>query len=157
MKKVVILCALFLPMLVQAMEVGQRLTPWVLKDQFDQPYTLNAKTQLILLAQNMDQAKLVNQALANKPKEYLETKNAVFVADVSRMPKMVSKMFALPAMRKYNYRVLLDRDGSIAKQYNQSTDTAIYWLEIKQGVVLVEKQLTSVDELVAALDSFSKD
>ncbi|MFT0213290.1 FAD/FMN-containing dehydrogenase [Pseudomonas sp. F1_0610] len=154
MRKIVILCALFLPILAQAVEVGERLTPWLLKDQFDHGYRLNAKTQLLLIARNMDQAKLVQQALADKPKHYLEQKNAIFVADVSRMPKMISKIFALPAMRKYNYRVMLDLDGAIVSQYTRSDATVIYWLELQQGVVVQEKLFSDAKALSVALDAF---
>ena len=36
------------------------------------------------------------------------------LADVQRMPSLIGKFIAIPAMRDYNYRVVLDRDGTIA-------------------------------------------
>jgi hypothetical protein len=54
------------------------------------------------------------QALQGQPKGYLEARHAVFVADIQRMPRLIAKMFAVPAMRDYSYRVMLDREGRVA-------------------------------------------
>lgn len=156
MNKWLAILVLAVPFLAHAYELGERVKPWTLNDQFEHAFTLNAQTQLILVARNMDQADLVKQALADKPKGYLEQRNAVFVADITRMPKMVSKLFALPAMRKYNYRVMLDRDGTIASQYSQSEQAEIYWLEIKQGVVLKQQSFANARELAQALEQFNQ-
>ena len=39
------------------------------------------------------------------------------MADISRMPSLVAKLFALPAMRKRPYRMLLDRDGTATADF----------------------------------------
>ena len=48
-----------LPLWAQALEVGERLAPWTLLDQFDQAFTLDSRTQTLLVARSMDGAKLV--------------------------------------------------------------------------------------------------
>ena len=102
-----------LPLWAQALEEGERLAPWTLLDQFDQPFTLDNQTQTLLVARSMDAAKLVAAALQDQPKGYLEARHAVFVADIQRMPRLIAKMFAVPAMRDYSYRVMLDRDSRV--------------------------------------------
>ncbi len=52
----------------------------------------------------MDGAKLVNAALEGKPKGYLNERQAVFLADIRRMPSVIATLFALPKMPDYNYR-----------------------------------------------------
>jgi hypothetical protein len=37
--------------------------------------------------------------LQGQPKGYLEARHGVFVADIQRMPRLIAKMFAVPAMR----------------------------------------------------------
>ena len=37
----------------------------------------------------------------------------MYVADISGMPGLVARMFAVPSMRKRPYPMLLDRDGEI--------------------------------------------
>ncbi|MCM8912814.1 FAD/FMN-containing dehydrogenase, partial [Pseudomonas inefficax] len=111
MKYATALLLCLMPSLANALEPGDRLAPWTLLDQHDQACSLDAGTQILLVARDMDGAKLVKAALADQPEGYLEARNAVFVADIQRMPALISKLFAIPAMRDYNYRVLLDRDG----------------------------------------------
>ena len=82
-----------------ALEKGERLLPWTLLDQFDKAYTLDQQARILLVARNMTGAKLLKAALEDKPKGFLEARQAVFVADVSRMPAVISALFAVPAMR----------------------------------------------------------
>ena len=71
-------------------------------DQFDQPYTLDDQAQTLLVARSLDAAKLVDAALQNKPKGYPEACHAVLVADIQKMPTLIAKMFAIPAMCAYS-------------------------------------------------------
>ena len=88
MKFSLALLLILLPAWAQAIEVGERVAPWTLLDQFDQAYTLNDQAQVLLVARSMDAAKQVDAALQGQPKGYLEARHAVFVADIQRMPTM---------------------------------------------------------------------
>ena len=70
----------------QAVEMGERLAPWTLLDQFDRPYSINDDLQVLLVARSMVGAKLLAAALDQQPKGYLESRKVVFLADISRMP-----------------------------------------------------------------------
>lgn len=150
MKIALVLLLSALSMLAQAATVGERLTPWTLLDQHDQPYTLDTQTRVLLVARNMDGAKLVKAALQDQPKGYLEARNAVFLADVQRMPSLIGKLFAIPKMRDYTYRVVLDRDGKIAAQYPGAEDKVL-WLRLENGAVVEQKELATAGELSEAL------
>lgn len=89
-----------------ALEPGERLALWTLLDQHDAPYTLNEQTRILLVARDMDGAKRVDATLQGKPKGYLEQRQAVFLADISRMPSVIATLFALPKMRGYDYRIV---------------------------------------------------
>lgn len=140
-----------LPLWAQALEVGERLAPWTLLDQFDQAYSLDNQTQILLVARSMDGAKLVSAALADLPKGYLEARHAVFVADIQRMPALIAKMFAVPAMRDYAYRVLLDRDGRVAPRYPGAADKVL-WLQLNNGHLQAQHEYATAADLRAALD-----
>ena len=43
------------------------------------------------------------------------------------MPSLIGKLFAIPSMKGYNDRVVLDRDGTSADQY-PGTEAKILWL-----------------------------
>lgn len=150
MKIVFVLLLSALSMLAQATDIGETLTPWTLNDQYDQPYTLNEQTRILLVARNMDGAKLVKAALQDQPKGYLEARNAVFLADVHGMPSLIGKWFAIPAMQKYTYRVVLDRDGSIAAQYPGAEDQVL-WLQLQGNTVVSQHTFTSAEQLQKAL------
>jgi len=140
-----------LPFWVQALEVGERLAPWTLLDQFDQAFTLDNQTQTLLVARSMDAAKLVDAALRDQPKGYLEARHAVFVADIQRMPRLIAKMFAVPAMRDYPYRVMLDRDGRVAPRYPGPVDKVL-WLQLKDGQLVAQHEYATAAQLREALE-----
>jgi hypothetical protein len=140
-----------LPVWAQAVEVGERVAPWTLLDQFDQAYTLDDQAQILLVARSMDAAKLVDAALQGEPKGYLEARHGVFVADIQRMPRLVAKLFAVPAMQSYNYRVMLDRDARIAPRYPAPVDKVL-WLQLDNGKLTARHEYGSAAELREALE-----
>ncbi|WP_104903960.1 FAD/FMN-containing dehydrogenase [Pseudomonas sp. LH1G9] len=151
MKFFAVLLLSLLPVWAQAVEVGERVAPWTLLDQFDQAYTLDDQAQVLLVARSMDAAKLVNAALQGQPKDYLEARHGVFVADIQRMPRLVAKLFAVPAMQSYNYRVMLDRDARIAPRYPAPVDKVL-WLQLDNGKLTARHEYGSAAELREALE-----
>lgn len=150
MRVLLICCLSLLALGVQAVEVGERLAPWTLLDQFDKPYSMNDDLQVLLVARSMAGAKLLAAALDQQPKGYLESRKVVFLADISRMPTVIATAFAVPAMRDYSYRVMLDRSARIAPRY-LAEDDAILWLQLRQGRVQAQQRFTQVGALRAAL------
>ncbi|PSL92726.1 FAD/FMN-containing dehydrogenase [Pseudomonas sp. R9.37] len=151
MKFFVVLLLSFLPLWAQAVEIGERVAPWTLLDQFDQAYTLDDQAQILLVARSMDAAKQVDAALQGQPKGYLEARHAVFIADIQRMPRLIAKLFAVPAMQAYNYRVMLDRDARIAPRYPGAVDKVL-WLQLDSGKLIAQHEYSSADELRQALE-----
>jgi hypothetical protein len=92
--------------------VGARLPALTLTDQHDVEGSVGPGTRCILFSRDMSAAKIVNEALANDPAALIAAAQAVVVSDISGMPKLITKLFALPAMRRRSYRLLLDRDGN---------------------------------------------
>ncbi|MCY1286570.1 hypothetical protein D9M68_423330 [compost metagenome] len=127
-------------------------TGWTLLDQFDKPYTLNDELRILLITRDMTGAGLVKEALAGRPQGYLEARHALFVADVSRMPAMVSKLFAVPAMRDYTYRVLLDREPRVVNRYPQVPEKKVLWLQLDRGRLVSSQAFDSAAQLRGALE-----
>ena len=141
-----------LPLWAHALEVGERLAPWTLLDQHDQAFTLDNRTETLLVARSMEGAKMVNAALQGQPKGYLEARHAVFLADIERMPRLIAKMFAVPAMRDYSYRVMLDRDGRVAPKYPGAVDSVL-WLQLKDGQLVAQHEYATAAQLREALET----
>jgi len=126
-------------------------TGWTLLDQFDTPYTANPDLRVVLIARDMTGSKLLKAALEGRPSGYLESRQAVFVADISRMPGPISAMFAVPAMRDYAYRVLLDRDARIASRFTAQPEV-VTWLQLEQGRVVDTRRFDNAEALRQALE-----
>lgn len=137
-----------------ALEVGERLAPWTLLDQYEKPYSLDDDLQLLLVARGMDAGKLVKAALEGQPKDFLERRRAIFVADISRMPALISSLFAVPAMRDYNYRVLLDRESRVASRY-PGGDAQVLWLRLDRGTLVGRQAFSDAASLRAALEALA--
>ena len=104
-----------------------------------------------LVARSMAGSKLLGAALEGRPQGYLEARHALFVADISRMPSLVGKLFAIPKMRDYSYRVLLDREAQVVPQYAAPED-GVLWLQLDHGVLRGRKVFTDAAALRAALE-----
>ncbi|AVD83525.1 FAD/FMN-containing dehydrogenase [Pseudomonas sp. SWI6] len=151
MKYALALLLSLLPFMANALQTGETLAPWTLLDQYDQAGSLETGTHILLVARDMDGAKLVKAALADQPKGYLEARHALFVADIQRMPALISKLFAIPAMRDYSYRVLLDRDGRVASRY-PAEEGKVLWLQLERGALVSQRLFSDAQALKAALD-----
>lgn len=151
MKYAVALLLSLLPFMANALQTGETLAPWTLLDQYDQAGSLEAGTRVLLVARDMDGAKLVKAALVDQPKGYLEARDALFVADIQRMPAIISKLFAVPAMRDYSYRVMLDREGRVVSQY-PAEDGKVLWLQLERGALVRQQLFGDAQALKAALE-----
>ncbi len=92
--------------------VGDRIAEFSLEDQHGETGSVDASTQQILFSRDMDGGKYLKEGLADVEPDFLAGKKAVYVADISRMPSLITRMFALPGMRKRPYPMLLDRVGN---------------------------------------------
>ena len=155
MKAVALLLLCLLSTAVLALEPGERLASWTLLDQQDAPFTLNDQTRILLVARDMDGAKLVNAALEGQPKGYLEQRQAVFLADISGMPAPIASLFAVPAMRDYGYRVMLDRSGRVASRY-PGEKSELLWLDLDNGELRGQRQFTDAGALRQALQALGQ-
>ncbi|NBF06142.1 FAD/FMN-containing dehydrogenase [Pseudomonas sp. Fl5BN2] len=151
MKRWSILLLGLLPLWAQALEIGERLAPWTLLDQYDQAYSLDSQAKVLLVARSMDAAKVVNAALKDQPKGYLQARHGIFVADIQRMPTLIAKMFAVPAMRDYPYRVMLDRDGRVVPRYPGAEDKVL-WLQLQEGQLVGRQEYATAEQLAEALE-----
>lgn len=151
MGKWLLLCGWLMALPAWALQPGEVVQPWTLLDQFDSPYTLNEQAKVLLVARDMAGGKLVNAALADQEKGYLEARQVVFVADISRMPGPISTLFAVPAMRDYPYRVMLDREPRVVPRY-PAREGAVLWLQLQAGRLQEVRYFDEAQGLAQALE-----
>lgn len=112
---------------------GATPPPLLLVDQHDVAGSIGPDTQVVLFTRDMDGGDVAKAALAEHA-ALLASAHAVYVADISGMPSLVARLFAVPAMRKRPYRILLDRDGAPTADI-PSHAGAVTLIRLRGGVV----------------------
>ncbi len=91
---------------------GTSLPPLAVNDQFDRPVTIDHSTRFLLFAADQAAGDLATDALKANP-EMLAQQRIVYIADISGMPAMITRMFALPKWRELPFAVGLVRDAQL--------------------------------------------
>ncbi|MEQ8660460.1 MAG: hypothetical protein RLW62_06550 [Gammaproteobacteria bacterium] len=92
---------------------GSVIEPFSVADQHGQGATLDGTVRVLMFSRDMTANKLAKKAFLDKPEGYLESSHAMYLIDVSGMPGFVTRMFAIPKMQKYGYRIFLDHEGDL--------------------------------------------
>lgn len=149
MRAALLLAALGAAAWAATLAPGMALPPLTLTDQHDVAATLGADTRVILFTRDMDAGDVAKEALADHA-ALLGAARAVYVADIGRMPSLVAKLFALPAMRQRPYRMLLDRDGTATADF-PSRAGEVTVMRLTDGRIDSVEYLASAEALRAAL------
>lgn len=133
---------------------GDALPALQLEDQHGQPYALPEGTHIILFTASKTAGGVANEVLQTIPREEQERRGIVYIADVSGMPSFVTRMFALPKMQEYAYRIMIGREPEQTAMLPRAQD-AVTLLVLEQGRVQSIEHLTGADELKARLDALA--
>ncbi|NUN06868.1 MAG: hypothetical protein HUU57_14030 [Bdellovibrio sp.] len=101
---------------VLAMEIGSQFTEATLENQFAEPITVSGETKWLVFVSEKDISKVVTEVLQEE-KPNLEVAKVIYASDISGMPSFITKMVALPKMRKYDFKVALDKEGDVTKAW----------------------------------------
>lgn len=131
--------------------VGQSVSPLELEDQHGNRTTLKEMPKTLIMAYEKGTGATVNEYLNAQDKGYLKKYNAAFVADISQMPGLVTKLFALPKMRKYIHTVLLIQDEQQGLKF-PSKEEKITVMKFRDNLLTEVKFITTSSELKAAIE-----
>jgi len=111
MKNILLLLIITLASLnAQAVKIGSSIKVLNTYD-YETPKSRKMKvplnTRTVLIAFDKDTGALVNEYLSTKNKYFLQRKKAIFIADINKMPTVITNMFALPKLRKYKHLIYL--------------------------------------------------
>lgn len=96
-----------------ALAIGDTVPALTLDDQHGKPVALPGTAQWLLFAPDKAAADLAQGWLQPQGAGVLDRLQAIYVADISGMPAMVTRMFALPALREMPYPIGLVRDAAL--------------------------------------------
>ena len=135
---------------VEPAGVGQALPELGLTDQHERPGEVGAGTRLVLFAPDRESSELAHGVLEEMGGETLEQAGVRYVADISAMPGLVTRMFALPKMRDYSYSMLLGREAADTAMLPRR-DGALTLIELEAGSVTDLSYVGTEADLRAAL------
>jgi len=109
------------------------------------------KTSLVIVAFEKDTGALVNEYLNTKNPYYLQKNRSIFIADIHKMPSMITSMFALPKLQKYKHLIYLhynDRFENVVP----NKEGKITLLRIEEGKIKNISYISTKQELKASIE-----
>jgi len=96
-------------------KVGDAFPVFNLQDQFEVKMQVPQKGKVtIILSFEKDVSSEVKTFIDTQKKNYLENNHIMYISDISPMPSLITSLFALPKMKKFNFRVALINEDNVA-------------------------------------------
>jgi hypothetical protein len=150
--KFLILSLFFFSLPTWALEVGQPVTEIKFEDQFSEGIVVSSETKHVIFVADKEMSKVMTEYLS-EAKPNLKEMKTVYVSDISKMPSLITKTFALPKMRKYDFKVALDRTGDLTKSWPRQ-EKKITIVDIVEGKVSSIRYLGTRAEIETLFKSF---
>lgn len=148
------LCALLISPLSLAAElvkVGDKLPTIALTTQHDKPYSFDNSVKRVIMSAEKQSAGMVTDLLDSKPATYLKDSNMVYLADMHRMPSLITKFVALPQLREKSYDIVLGREEADLAQFPREKG-CLTLMTVKEQTIESLKFICSEDELKSSMN-----
>lgn len=106
-KKILITAIFGLSLFAEALSTGGTVPTMTIKDQFEKEHTVDANVKTIIFSASKAEGTTIKEFLNTQKKDFLDSNNAVYIADITGMPSLITKYVALPKMKEYSFHVLL--------------------------------------------------
>lgn len=130
----------------QTLKVGDSLPEISYTNQWEEPSPIPKETTKVLFISDMDASKVIHPILEKEGKGYLESKQAVLISDIHRMPGLITKFVALPKMKSYSYTLRLVKEEKIADPFPR-TKGFVTMIQLKEGKI-TKIQISNTDKEV---------
>ena len=146
-KKLLLATFLALGLNAASLNVDSTVNYIKIKDQFEKEHTIGTNVKTILFASDKKTSDMLRDYLLplSEKENILEKNSAVYVADISGMPSLISKFIALPKMKKYPFSVLLLDDTNKDNFVKEDGKIIVYSLE--NGKVVKIDKISTKEEL----------
>jgi len=104
-----VLASVSVPVMAAPVAPGGLLPPLTITDQHERQVQIDSNTRVVVFAADKAASDIVSYALRPHP-SVLAERRIVYIADISAMPAIVTRMFALPKLRELPFPVGLVRD-----------------------------------------------
>ncbi len=109
------------------------------------------KTKLVIVAFEKDTGALVNDYLDKQSPFYLLKNNSIFIADINKMPSIVTSMFALPKLQKYKHLIYLHYSDKL-QEIVPNKEQKITLLRFENSKIKEISFISTVQELKTAIE-----
>ena len=117
-----------------------------LKDQFDTPTSISQKgSTTLIISFEKAVSEAIKKYLETKPKGFLTQNKIHYISDISTMPSFITSMFALPKMKKLDFKISLLYDKKEGMFINRQK-SKVSLFKLKNGRI-VEMRFVYVHEL----------
>jgi hypothetical protein len=137
-----------------AVAVGQPFPAYTVQDAFGKVHTLAAGSRGVIVSAEKDVSARLHAWLSAQPADFLAVRRVEYVSDITPMPGVITRLFALPKMRKYPYRILLADDPKFAQTYPAQPGKVAVFLLDGQGQLTAIHHVVTAAEVEALLPSF---
>jgi hypothetical protein len=103
---------------------GSAMPTMILNDQHDKPVAVGPATRWVVFTAEKPVSDMVSAVLAAEPAGVADRLRLVYVADISGMPALVTRMFALPKLRELPFPIALVREPTQVAQVTDIPRTA---------------------------------
>ena len=122
----------------ESISEGQSID-FTLPDQFDKSHSLSDETKTLILTFAKESSHMARSFLLTQPDDYLSSRNAYYIADISPMPTVIRNAFAMPDLKQSAYPVILMYTDAVASKFRDEAQKAAIMI-----ISLENKKITSV-------------
>ncbi|MBV7316956.1 hypothetical protein [Shewanella sp. NIFS-20-20] len=128
---------------------GSSIAATGLLDQHEQVQQINQDSRYLLFSRGMKGGEVI-QAAFEQSEALANSKQVLYVADISGMPGLISKFVAIPRMQDLPYAVALDLEGVQTVDFPVEKDKATI-ITLNNLVVTNIQFVDSSEQIIAAV------
>lgn len=117
-----------------------------IEDQFGNTWQIQEETKKVIFASNKNASGIIQEVLGQQNKDFLTAQNFLYLADLSRMPSFITKSFALPSLRKSNFKVGIVLDQQILKKW-PTNDASVIVFNLKNKQIQTIEIASNAEQL----------
>ncbi|OUR72091.1 hypothetical protein A9Q76_04290 [Arcobacter sp. 31_11_sub10_T18] len=145
MKKLLLILMFSILSFAETLNVGDTFPTITLDDQFEKTHTISLESNKVLVAYDKSMSTILKEFLLAKEDDFLTKNKTVYIGDISGMPSLISRFFAIPKMKKYPFSILFLDDKNRNAFSKKEDFISVYTLE--NGKVKTLTHVSSKEEL----------
>jgi len=135
--------------------VGSAFPSLQIRDQHDTPITLPGTTSVIVFTDTRAVDEWADPVLTAFGQQQMSADHLVYLSDIHRMPWLIGKMIALPALRERPYSVALIREAPESPVLAEPKQGCLNWIQLQSGKVVSLTPVCTPTDLKVRFDALA--